>query len=110
MEWSAAELKKVGNKIVKDESKGRTGVEIGVVVVVMIFMGTLTFNAGITYGQQVDMRNAIKTNDARISALDTRLERQSAAAAVSNSATAERLARIETLMSDIKEELDKANK
>lgn len=110
MEWNTTELKKIGNKIVKDESKGRTGVEIGVVVVVMIFMGTLTFNAGITYGQQVDMRRAIQFNDSRISALGAKAEQQAAATAASNSATAERLARIEALMGDIKDELNKVGK
>jgi hypothetical protein len=80
--------------MVIQQSKGRTGMEIGAMLAAMVFMLTLSFQAGIQYGETQNLKIASATNRDSIN----RIEAQS-------QTLDGRMSRVEQLLSDIKDTL-----
>lgn len=77
-----------------NDRKSRTGVEIGTVVVILIFMLGLSFQAGIQYGDTQNLKTVVAVNRVDIDKFNS---------------VAERLARVEAILSDIRSELQERN-
>lgn len=77
-----------------NDRKSRTGVEIGTVVVILIFMLGLSFQAGIQYGDTQNLKAVVAVNRVDIDKFNS---------------VAERLARVEAILSDIRSELQERN-
>jgi hypothetical protein len=71
--------------------KGRTGFEIGAVIAVLVFLATLSFNAGIQYGQIAQLQSGAEAHDGQIRALQAQ-----------NSTNGAVLSHIETLVEDMR--------
>jgi hypothetical protein len=85
-----------GTVMEHNERKSRTGIEVGTVVVILIFMLGLSFQAGIQYGDTQNLKTVVAVNRSDIDKFNSD----------SNTIT-ERLARVEAILSDIRAELER---
>lgn len=83
---------------VTTEQKARTGIEVGTVVVILIFMLGLSFQAGIQYGDTQNLKTVVAVNRGDIDKLKS-----------DSSPITERLARVEAILADIRSELQQRN-
>lgn len=80
--------------MVTQQGKGRTGMEIGAMLAAMVFMLSLSFQAGIQYGETQNLKIASTANRESINHIEERSQALDA-----------RMSRVEQLLSDIKDTL-----